>query len=588
MLRKLSFRQKLFINFAIIFAIFTVLVLIFQFEREKSFRRNNFETTLDNIAELTNNYIRRYEIYRQGEFWRIDSLTTFTPRLDIRITLIGKEGRVLYDSEVDDLPSMENHLGRPEVQEAIGQGTGSNIRKSETTGLSYYYYVKSYPDYFVRTAAHYDVRVKDYLHVERLFIAYLALLFIVFSLVLMVITRRVSVTITKLKDFSIRLHSGEEPEGPIDFPDDELGVISGQIASIYHDLNKARQEIAAEQEKLLGHLNALNEGIAFFTPERAMILTNQQFIQNLNLISEESNIPAEKIFEIEEMGPVVKFIDAQLEESRPIESVDLPQMETVILKRNRYFSVKCMFFTDRSFEIVITDTTRLEKRKLIKQQVTSNVAHELKTPATSILGYLETMQEGDMPEETRRHFLQRAYLQAERLSVLIEDISSLNRIEEAPENFEMEPIHIRPIAEEVHEHLKLKLNALRIVVHNELPEEMAVRGNASLLYSVFYNLFDNVIKYGGEGIEIRLTNYLEDKKFYYVSFSNTGNTIDEQHFTRIFERFYRIDKGRSRESGGTGLGLSIVKNAIELHKGKITARSYKEGKGVEFLFSLMK
>jgi two-component system OmpR family sensor kinase/two-component system phosphate regulon sensor histidine kinase PhoR len=172
--------------------------------------------------------------------------------------------------------------------------------------------------------------------------------------------------------------------------------------------------------------------------------------------------------------------------------------------------------------------------------------------------------------------------------VLIEDISSLNRIEEAPENFEMEPLRIRQIVEEVHDHLKLKLSANRIVLKDDLPGDMEIKGNASLLYSVFYNLFDNVIKYGGEDIEILLKNYLEDKKYYYFSFSNTGNTIEEHHLTRIFERFYRIDKGRSRESGGTGLGLSIVKNAIELHGGKITARNYREGKGVEFLFSLRK
>ncbi len=588
MQRKPSFRQKLFLNFAIIFAIFTVLVLIFQFEREKSFRRSNFEVTLDNIAELTDNYMERYDIFRRGNFWMIDSLTSFTPGLDIRITLIGKEGNVLFDSEVEDVSAMENHLRRPEVQAAIQEGTGANIRRSETTGISYYYYVKSYPQYFVRTAAHYDVGVKDYLHVKRIFIVYLGLLFLVFSLVLMAITRRIAVTITKLKDFSIRLRSGDELNEAIVFPDDELGVISGQIASIYRELNKARKEIAAEQEKLLSHLNALNEGIAFFTQEKKKILTNQQFIQNLNLISEVSNIPAEEIFGIAEMEPVKRFVDSQLARTEPIHRENFPLMETVVRKGNRYFNVKCMFFKDRSFEIVITDITKLEKRKLIKQQVTSNMAHELKTPVTSILGYLETMQESNVPEETQRHFIQRAYLQAERLSVLIEDISSLNRIEEAPENFEMEPLRIRQIVEEVKEHMKLKLSANRIVLHDELPEEMEINGNSSLLYSVFYNLFDNVIKYGGKGIEIRIKNYLEDKKYCYFSFSNTGNTIEEQHLTRIFERFYRVDKGRSRDSGGTGLGLSIVKNAIELHGGKITARNHKEGMGVEFLFSLKK
>lgn len=586
--KKLSFRQKLFLNFSIIFAGFTILVLVFQFERERSFRRTSFEITLDNIAELTHRYMLRLQLCRTRDFQSIDSLAAIVPGLNIRITVIEKKGEVLYDSEVADVAAMENHLHRPEVEEAVRSGTGANIRKSETTGSSYYYYARSYSDYFIRVASLYDVRVKDYLHVERLFITYLVLLFILVSLVLMIITRRISETITKLKDFSIRLRSGREPEESITFPEDDLGVISSQIASIYRELNQAKQEASVEREKLFSHLSALNEGIAFFTPDKEKVLTNQHFIQNLNVISEKSNIPSEKIFRIAELEPVVQFIDRQLENQEPINPDDLPLMEMVLQKGTRFFNVKCLFFTDRSFEIVITETTKLEKRKLIKQQMTSNIAHELKTPVTSILGYLETLQHGDIPDETRKHFTGRALAQAERLSELIEDISSLNKIEEAAEHFEFEPLRIRKIVDEVHEHLKIKLEAHRIRVNIELPRKLVVHGNPSLLFSVFYNLFDNVIKYGGENIDIYLTNYLEDKKYYYFSFANTGNTIDEKHLPRIFERFYRIDGGRSRTTGGTGLGLAIVKNAIELHRGKITARAYKEGSGVEFLFSLRK
>ena len=116
---------------------------------------------------------------------------------------------------------------------------------------------------------------------------------------------------------------------------------------------------------------------------------------------------------------------------------------------------------------------------------------------------------------------------------------------------------------------------------------MLIAANRSLLISVFYNLFDNAIKYGGDNMEIHVNNYLEDANYYYFSFSNTGLGIDEKHFLRIFERFYRVDEHRSRERGGTGLGLSIVKNAIQLHGGEITAGNRKGG-GVEFLFTLAK
>jgi len=246
-----------------------------------------------------------------------------------------------------------------------------------------------------------------------------------------------------------------------------------------------------------------------------------------------------------------------------------------------------MFFADSSFEIAITNTTRLEKRKRISQEMTSNISHELKTPITSILGYLETLQEDDVPPKIRKQFLKRALRQTERLTDLIDDISSLNKIQEAAESYPMEEVNIRKIIDEVHQHLKMKLDAQKIRVNIDVSKRMEINGNVSLLFSVFYNLFDNVIKYGGEGLRIKLDNYLEDRKYYYFSFSNSGNSVEEVHLTRIFERFYRIDTGRSREQGGTGLGLSIVKNAIELHGGTITAKS-RPGGGLVFLFSLSK
>ena len=584
---KLTLRQKLFLNFSITFAVFTALVLIFQLERERNFRSSNFEVTLDNIAELSYSYFQNKDSYQEKGFWMIDSLTALDPDLDVRVTIISREGTVVFDSEVSELENMENHLNRPEVQEAMQNGKGSNIRDSETTGLSYYYYVRTYPDYFVRTGAIYNVSVKESLHVERHFIAYLVLLFLLFSLILMLITRRISETITKLKDFSIQLSSGKEPNLNLDFPDDDLGEISSQITSIYRDLNKAQQEILDEKEKLITHLNSLNEGIAFFTPEKQKILTNQQFIQNLNLVAGQSSVAPEELFSLPVMTPIVEFIDQTLTCPECIKAEVPPTIEKLMGNSKRHFKVRCMFFTDSSFEIVITNTTPTVKGKLIRQQMTSNIAHELKTPVTSILGYLETLQEEDIPKKTKKRFLKGALRQTERLWGLIEDISSLNKIEEAAEFYPMESIKIRIIVDEVRRHLKLKLDKQKIKVSIEIWKDMEITGNMSLLYSVFYNLFDNVIKYGGADIQIKLDNYLEDQKYYYFSFSNTGNPVEEKHLTRIFERFYRIDTGRSREQGGTGLGLSIVKNAIELHGGQITAKSDPEG-GIEFLFSLSK
>jgi two-component system OmpR family sensor kinase/two-component system phosphate regulon sensor histidine kinase PhoR len=327
--------------------------------------------------------------------------------------------------------------------------------------------------------------------------------------------------------------------------------------------------------------------VAFFTPEKKRVLTNNQFIQNLNLISDTSTISAEKIFEIAALEPIVRFIDKQLEKPSGYQASDHPIAEVNLQRENRYFNVKCVFFQDNSFEIVIADTTKLEKRKLIKQQMTSNISHELKTPVATVMGYLETLEQNNLEAEKQKYFIEKAYAQAKRLSDLIEDISTLNKIEEAEDQYAFEPINIRRITLEVVENMQQKLDKNKVELHIDLPEMLIVNGNQSLLFSVFYNLFDNVIKYGGTGIKINLTKYLEDDKFFYFSFSNTGSEIDEKHLSRIFERFYRVDDGRSRKTGGTGLGLAIVKNAIMLHGGSISAKQDKE-KGLEFLFSLKK
>jgi len=204
-----SVRTKLFLSFSAIFTIFTLLVMVFQYDREKKFKTGQLEITLDNISEIAHNYLVSNSLLEAGSFTRMDSLMEILPARNIRLTIINHAGAVQYDSEVSGYQSMENHLDRPEVYESIESGTGANIRESATTGRSYYYYAKYYPDYIVRTATLYDLRVKDFLHVEKNFILFLSLLFILTSVILLLITRRFSETLNKLKDFTIRLRAGQ-------------------------------------------------------------------------------------------------------------------------------------------------------------------------------------------------------------------------------------------------------------------------------------------------------------------------------------------------------------------------------------------
>lgn len=587
MLNKLNIRQKLFIYISVVFTLFTILILLFQYQREKDFKQIQLENSLDNITELTHNYIKANRLLIEENLQSLDSIKTILPRKNIRITIINKEGSVLYDSEVVEFRDMENHLNRPEILASLTNKFGANIRESKTTHNNYYYYAKFYSEYYVRTAAHYNLEVRDFLQVNKVFFIYLIFLFILILIALQLITKKFGETITRLKNLTRKLTNGEDINESVKFPNDELGLISSQIVTIYEKLKIAKDEASIEKDKLFSHLNTLNEGIAFFSPDKKKILSNNHFLQFLNFISKRSNILTEEIFEVKEFKPIIQFINKQLNSEVNIEDFHLPQSEYDIVKNKKNFNVKCVFFKDKSFEIVITDTTKLEKRKLIKQQMTSNIAHELKTPVATVMGYLETLQNKNVTQEKQKYFIVKAIAQAKRLSILIEDISLLNSIEEAKDYFVFEKVNINEIISEVNDNLQLRLDKENIDVHIRCANTITINGNKLLLFSVFYNLFDNVIKYGGSNISLTVTNYNEDNDYYYFSFVNTGSNIEEKHLLRIFERFYRVDKGRSRKTGGTGLGLAIVKNAILLHGGEITCSNAKEG-GVEFLFTFAK
>ncbi len=583
-----SFRKKVFIYFISVFIVFIVAVLLFQLQREKSYKVNQLENRLENAAEITSNYVDHYRLIEENNLRKADTLNYLIGDPNLRITIIARGGNVLYDNFVEDVAAMENHLQRPEVQKALYTGSGSNIRRSGTTEQEFYYFAKYYDGYFVRSAMLYDIQVENFLKAERNFLIFILLVFILIGFLIDFFTRQLAVSITKLKDFAIRAGRNEPIDTQIDFPKNELGEIGSQIVKIYSNLRKTHLDLEMEKERFFNHMNILNEGISFFSPKKEKILANSHFIQYISLISHTSTVSAEHIFTIPEFKKINSFLKKYLHSDTEFPKNELPQIEYTISKNERYFKLLCIIFADKSFEILITDITRPEKRRLLKQQLTSNIAHELKTPLASIKGYLETiMNNPKIDADKQKYFISRAHSQTERLNHLLNDISLLNNIEDAGELFEIKPVVVKSIVRDVLENLENRLSEKNMKCKLYIDDEVVVMGNDSLLSSVFQNLIENSINYAGENVTIEIKNYLEDKKYHYFTYSDDGIGIPEEHLQRIFERFYRIDSGRTRETGGTGLGLSIVKNAIQLHKGNITVRNKPEG-GIEFLFMLAK
>lgn len=237
-------------------------------------------------------------------------------------------------------------------------------------------------------------------------------------------------------------------------------------------------------------------------------------------------------------------------------------------------------------EKIMTAFRQLEETKRYKQELTHNVAHELKTPVAGIMGYLETLlQQENIEKEQSRFFLERAYAQTIRLSAIINDISILNKIEEAPDKFGIETINIHNCIDEIRSDLSFRLEEKRIEFHNMVDEKLEIQGSYILIYSLFKNLIDNSVDHAGDGVKIFIENTSALSGFAGFRYYDTGKGVAEEHRVRIFERFYRVEKGRSRKSGGSGLGLSIVKNAVTLHKGTIKAGNHPNG-GLQFEFTL--
>jgi two-component system OmpR family sensor kinase/two-component system phosphate regulon sensor histidine kinase PhoR len=228
-----------------------------------------------------------------------------------------------------------------------------------------------------------------------------------------------------------------------------------------------------------------------------------------------------------------------------------------------------------------------EKEGRMRRELTQNIAHELKTPVASILGYTETiLNTPGIDEDTRNQFIARTHMQAQRLTALLQDISILNRMDYAANVLTMERVDVSQLFADIVQETALAFESREMTLTNSLPQGIIVRGNPSLLYSIFRNLIDNALNYAGQGSIVKVYA-AEETDYWHFVFADNGVGIPPEHLPRIFERFYRIDKGRSRSLGGTGLGLAIVKNAVILHGGTITAKP-TEGGGLTFEFSIKK
>ncbi|MBQ8033992.1 MAG: hypothetical protein IJ267_02535 [Bacteroidales bacterium] len=289
------------------------------------------------------------------------------------------------------------------------------------------------------------------------------------------------------------------------------------------------------------------------------------------------------------LAVIIFYITRRL--TKPINALN--QFINIVNSPNRDFS-KIKFPNDELGEVgkrIIETYQRYEETKLYKEQMSHNVAHELKTPVTAIRAYLETiLNSPDMGRETFSKFVEKAYSQSMRLSSLISDVSTLNKLDEKSDSFKNEDVVISQCLKEVLNELGYKIEANNVEFVSLISTNLRLNGCYTLIYSLFKNLIDNSIEHGGKNITITLSagiNQIPGDGGYRIDFTytDTGKGIPPENLPRIFERFYRIEEGRTRKTGGCGLGLAIVQNAILYHRGEVTVDNRPEG-GVIFKFHL--
>lgn len=574
----MTLNRKLFLYLLSAFFSLIAVITFFQYQREKEFRTEQLDQLLSTYNYTIKNYIDK-------KSWTPDELRGFIavfPDTLLRVTLVDLKGNVLFDNSVIDGTKLENHITRPEIVMANSQTTGKAIRFSTSIGKDFYYLAHRFDNYYVRTALPFNLDVIKMLKANTFFLYFMAFILLLAIFALFFISKNFTDSIARLRIFTQKAENGEMLDTDIYFPNDELGEISRNIVHLYKQMQETRDEVNNEREKLIKHLQISQEGLGIFSPEKKELLVNSHFIQYTNILSDQQSENSDNIFSLAEFEEINQFIDESFKNDQ------LTRKKMVIEKNGRVFMVRCIVFQDNTFEISINDITVQERDNELKRHLTQNISHELKTPVSSIMGYMESILENpDLDPGRQKFFVERSFMQAKRLTALLQDISTLNKIDEGKRLFQKEPCDLAQVINDVLFDVHLQIEQKKCVILRNFNASLPLQGNRSLLYSIFRNLTDNALTYGGEHIVIDISCYREDEQFYYFSFSDNGVGIAEEHLGKVFERFYRVDKGRSRKIGGTGLGLAIVKNAVLLHKGTISAKSVSTG-GLSFIFSLRK
>jgi len=586
---KISFKLKLIFSYIFVILVSFGFIAFFLDNNLEENSIHNIQSSLVTQANLIESQIAP-ERLGQEDIPYLESLVKFLSlKTKCRITIINNKGRVLADSEKsqEEIPQMENHLYRPEVKVALTGSIGIDTRYSSTLKIDMLYVALPIKDKtgipgILRLSLPLESVQKTLFVIRRIVLIGLLFALVLAFILGSIVAGRTIEPINRMIQISRRFSKGDLSRRIIHVSKDEIGELAVTLNKMAQDIEDKIKEAKTQNQNLAAIFNSMIEGI-IVVDKTSHIISINPTIEKIFSVSKKE-VEGRAFLEVIRNNDIYEVINSVLAKGKPL-STEI----SLILPVRKTFEINATPIFDNDIVsgclIVIHDITEIRRLETVRSDFVANVSHELKTPLTSIKGFVETLLEGALDDkENNRNFLKIIQDHAGRLDSLVNDLLSLSHLESKEIMLKKTNFNLRQQVEGVISGFRSQLKKKDIEIKNELPAGISLTADKDRLEQVVTNLIDNAIKFNKEKGFVRIFSEEINGKVKIIV-EDSGIGIPEKDIPRIFERFYRVDKARSRELGGTGLGLSIVKHIVELHGGSVGVES-TEGFGSKFWFLL--
>lgn len=570
-------RSSIFIKivagyFVIIFTISGVII-IFTDNLVRSLYIKQLATDLKQSIVLFSPQVQHYIINKKYD--ELDKLAKLLSReTKIRITVIEPDGTVLADSK-NDPKFMENHKHKPEVISALQNGYGESIRYSSTLSANMLYVAMP-----LKAGNEINGIIRMSLFIDEIDALYkklkkkIVISSIVFSLILFfpvfLLTRRFTKSLSYLAEAAHRVALGDYDINVVLKRKDELKDLGESFNFMASQIKNSFEGLKRQKSELDAIVNSMSDGLLVIDKDGKIILSNKSFKKISGIKNPVEKYVSEALRSPEFNDAVNKFLNDR-------------NLSTAEIKyRDNFYALSFASVNNEYTVVVIHDISEAKRLEKIKRDFVSNISHELRTPLTAIKGFVETIEE--KTNESDRSYLKIIRRNTERLINIVNDLLSLSELEDREIKLQIERVNLKELIDRLSELFAKQLNEKSLYFKSDVAKDAeTIFGDYFKLEQLFINLIDNAVKYTEQGgITISLKRENKNIK---IEIEDTGIGIPKEHLQRIFERFYVVDKSRSRKTGGTGLGLSIVKHIVLLHNGSINVES-THGKGTRFIIIL--